>query len=371
MEFSKLAYYAGSLVASEEDRCRQFQQGLQDDIRNLLVPLDILEYGKLVERARLIEIDQSKTLKNRESGKRKATEIPTQSEVQSKDVAKTIQIGPSTSTMSQANSTKCTKCNRFHKGECLIGACYYCRQPGHTKRNCLKLLNKEINAQPPLQRQLYQMLAESLASAPAPPPAPAPASAPIPPPEPLITLYKSSLGRYFFSRTVFVDLLLLRVFPSSSSSRCSISTKTSSSPSSTLPPSLCCAPNAGDCCVPVPTLPCLCAADSSRPTALPGQGCCSSLSPAAVPIGVISVFLSKAPLDFCSSAAIFAIGLGFLLLSSCSCVAAVAVKLLLLLAAAPELLFSYCCFRATVLFFFLVDLVTTYLLAYLFYILTV
>ncbi|KAK8953299.1 hypothetical protein KSP40_PGU004544 [Platanthera guangdongensis] len=62
-EFSKLAYYSNSLVTSEEDHCRQFQQGLQDDIRNLLVPLDILEYGMLVERARLVEIDQEKSQK--------------------------------------------------------------------------------------------------------------------------------------------------------------------------------------------------------------------------------------------------------------------------------------------------------------------
>ncbi|KAK8916762.1 hypothetical protein KSP39_PZI023153 [Platanthera zijinensis] len=177
-EFSKLAYYADSLVTTEEDRCRQFQQGLQDDIRNLLVPLDILEYGKLVERARLVEIDQGKSQKARDSGKRKVTETPTQNEVQGSRDSKALQLAPSTNTTTQVTATKCAKCGRFHRGECLIGACYYCRQPGHTKRNCPKLLSKASSTQGP-SPQLYQMTTESLASTPTPAPVPLAPSAPV------------------------------------------------------------------------------------------------------------------------------------------------------------------------------------------------
>ncbi|KAK8967238.1 hypothetical protein KSP40_PGU020108 [Platanthera guangdongensis] len=107
-EFSKLAYYADSLMAIEEDRCRQFQQRMHDDIHNLLVSMDIHEYEKLVERARLVEIYQEKSQKHRDSGKRKMTETTSQNEEQHREY-KTVQSGPSTSNTSQVTATKYAK----------------------------------------------------------------------------------------------------------------------------------------------------------------------------------------------------------------------------------------------------------------------
>ncbi|KAK8939259.1 hypothetical protein KSP39_PZI011311 [Platanthera zijinensis] len=176
-EFSSLAYYAESAVATEEARCLRFQEGLRDDIRASVVPFDIIEYALLVEKARLVELDTEKRLRRTEMKKRfketsqeksgRTGEAPWKKKKQQQSVT------TGSTQVSQTTATKCTKCGKMHRGECLTGVCFYCRQPGHRRKDCPKLQRDESSrgapALPP--QRMYHIgtsrEGESIASTPA------------------------------------------------------------------------------------------------------------------------------------------------------------------------------------------------------------
>lgn len=125
-EFSRLTYYVNSVVATREDMCRRFQQGLRDEIHTLLVHLDILEYDKLLEWARMFEIDLEKSQIRREQVKRRMTTENPSSEIFEKvnesqwKEKKLSQSAPAmSSNVSQTTPVKCVKCEIFHRGECM------------------------------------------------------------------------------------------------------------------------------------------------------------------------------------------------------------------------------------------------------------
>ncbi|KAK8952480.1 hypothetical protein KSP39_PZI004434 [Platanthera zijinensis] len=71
--FANLAFYAEAFVPNEKERCRRFQEGLRDSIRSVLVPMEIADYGALVQKARLMEIDAEKTQRRRDFAKKRSS----------------------------------------------------------------------------------------------------------------------------------------------------------------------------------------------------------------------------------------------------------------------------------------------------------
>ena len=56
-EFLALARYAPQLIPTVEERCYRFLRGLREELRHPLVPLEIRDFSRLVEKARLLEND--------------------------------------------------------------------------------------------------------------------------------------------------------------------------------------------------------------------------------------------------------------------------------------------------------------------------
>ena len=51
LKFTQLSVYAAHLVATEEDKCQKFEEGLNYDIRNKLTPYDLEDFSKLMAAA--------------------------------------------------------------------------------------------------------------------------------------------------------------------------------------------------------------------------------------------------------------------------------------------------------------------------------
>ena len=47
VKFNQLSRYASSLVATDRDKCRMFEEGLKYEIRNRITPTDFQSYIKL------------------------------------------------------------------------------------------------------------------------------------------------------------------------------------------------------------------------------------------------------------------------------------------------------------------------------------
>ncbi|KAK8937110.1 hypothetical protein KSP39_PZI012149 [Platanthera zijinensis] len=140
-EFANLAFYAEAFVPNEKERCRRFQEGLRDSIRSILVPLEIRDYGALVQKARLMEIDAEKTQRRREFGKNRSQwtqskESPAKfgTSWKSGDSGKRPRPQESGSVgQFPVQEQKCGKCGRSHKGQCLAGTqnCRFAVAPTH------------------------------------------------------------------------------------------------------------------------------------------------------------------------------------------------------------------------------------------------
>lgn len=67
--FLRLSYYATSLVATERDKCRRFELGLRDEIRDMLAAVIPTDFEDLVARAmRCEERIRSRTRQFEEGG---------------------------------------------------------------------------------------------------------------------------------------------------------------------------------------------------------------------------------------------------------------------------------------------------------------
>ncbi|KAK8956765.1 hypothetical protein KSP39_PZI001465 [Platanthera zijinensis] len=168
-EFANLAFYAEAFVPNEKERCRRFQEGLRDTIRSILIPMEIADYGALVQKTRLMEIDAEKTQKRRDFAKKRSTWSSSSKESSSKTSTsgKSSDSGKRPRPIESSGSApaveqQCGKCGKSHKGQCLVGSnvCYLCRQPGHRQRECPRNREGQRAAQPfpvPQGQRLYQM----------------------------------------------------------------------------------------------------------------------------------------------------------------------------------------------------------------------
>ena len=150
IKFNQLSAYALNLIATEKDKCRQFEEGLKYGIRCKLTTTDLESYARLraaATRAERLEKERQEFLprvkrgrgnnigeSSRLSGDRR--NIPTSS----------FRGGRSGSFISggrgrgavTSSQPLCSYCGRRHPGECRMktGACYLCGSFDHFYRDC-------------------------------------------------------------------------------------------------------------------------------------------------------------------------------------------------------------------------------------------
>ncbi|XP_065861824.1 uncharacterized protein [Euphorbia lathyris] len=160
VKFNQLSTYVSSLVATEKDKCRQFEEGLRFEIRNRITAYDLETYVKLKaaairgERLEKERVDfrskrgysDFRAEQSKKFTKRKANSSPSQ--LSNRGAYSANRGGrmsaPSYSRQSQRQSSgvrsTCNECGRYHEGECrkLTGGCFYFGSLDHLIRNCPK-----------------------------------------------------------------------------------------------------------------------------------------------------------------------------------------------------------------------------------------
>ena len=151
-----MSVYAANLVATEEEKCQKFEEGLYYDIRNKLTPYDLEDFSRLMAAAIKAEklVNERKAFfaargeSSKRSGKRK--EYPDTSSVLKRRDNRggfTSSRKEGTGSSSQSGQgqrqnidqrPQCQTCGKYHSGECqwLVGGCFHCGDKGHQIRDC-------------------------------------------------------------------------------------------------------------------------------------------------------------------------------------------------------------------------------------------
>ena len=135
-QFTLLSGYAQHMVASEQMRAEQFQEGLRLNIRAQVAPFMLRTYSEVVARALIIEREQLEVQKERNKNSRFG-------DFRSRDKrAKRPRMnGPRQLPMQQGQASGSTV------GDMGPRTCYECGATGHLRRWCPKL--QQQNTQPP------------------------------------------------------------------------------------------------------------------------------------------------------------------------------------------------------------------------------
>ncbi|KAA3470993.1 pre-mrna-splicing factor slu7 [Gossypium australe] len=127
------------MVASEYERCVQFEEGLRDNLRVLIALQREREFSVLVEKAKIIEDVKCAKCQNRdrERGKNKRDLEPLSSVQRPKKKARSegpVRMGTS---VAPTGLQPCSDCVRPHLGECCSnGACLRSGSLEHRIREC-------------------------------------------------------------------------------------------------------------------------------------------------------------------------------------------------------------------------------------------
>ena len=73
VRFTQLSHYAPMMVATERDRCRRFEEGLNYEIRDRLTPADLRSYQDL--RAAAIRVERLQKERERIAASRKTKKL--------------------------------------------------------------------------------------------------------------------------------------------------------------------------------------------------------------------------------------------------------------------------------------------------------
>ncbi|KAL2457228.1 CCHC-type domain-containing protein [Abeliophyllum distichum] len=122
-KFEELSRFAPHLVDTEEKRARRFERGLQPYVRDIVSALELGTYREVLKRAQTISYQRTQNVGNfqqvqnfsgkrkwnfdrQNNGKRKGNNAPKKGK---------------TETSGAGDNKRCPKCDRPHKGECLLG----------------------------------------------------------------------------------------------------------------------------------------------------------------------------------------------------------------------------------------------------------
>ncbi|XP_057468155.1 uncharacterized protein LOC130757418 [Actinidia eriantha] len=164
--FTNLAEYAPHLVATDEMRARRFEDGPRHEIKRAIRPLVLPTYAQVLDRAIIVEQDETerkiyfdskrkKNFNNEGTSGQKKHKPDVNSKNQGKNPSGQVPM--------------CSKCGKYHWGECWRDRaegrseirCFYCNEGGHIKKNCPKLRVGAIvpgggNARPVSNRPVNQ-----------------------------------------------------------------------------------------------------------------------------------------------------------------------------------------------------------------------
>ena len=158
-EFTRLSKYTPEVLVSEEEKCRRFEDGLNDNIRAHVTAFCHEDFSKIVTCA--LNVERVKKEERERKDKRQGKKNPCQSSSQQQQRKKFRGPQGSNQPIAQAtgrNTTlpapsvastpggasrgqtapHCSHCGRNHKGECwrLTGACLICGSKEHRARDC-------------------------------------------------------------------------------------------------------------------------------------------------------------------------------------------------------------------------------------------
>ncbi|XP_021672732.2 uncharacterized protein LOC110659178 [Hevea brasiliensis] len=134
-ECIRLSRYGREIVPIEVERCRRVEEGLNDNIKLLIIALTITDFAQLVEAALKVE--------------RGSIQTPDQGQSQRPRSQFTLRKGQSTPSVGSslgivyrgpapAVSSACPHCHKWHKVECRrdTGGCFQCGSTEHQIRDC-------------------------------------------------------------------------------------------------------------------------------------------------------------------------------------------------------------------------------------------
>ncbi|KAL5760844.1 hypothetical protein ACOSQ2_019682 [Xanthoceras sorbifolium] len=170
-EFTRLSKYASEILATEEDKCRRFEDGLNDYIRVHITAFEYDDYSRLISTALNVERvkKEEQARKDRNQNKRnpgqsssnqqhnkkfKGFQGSSRSPFQKPGQGSGTRPAPSATSVASTpgGSSRgpapplCTHCMKNYTGECwrMTGACLRCGSREHQWRTCPKTLTSSV-----------------------------------------------------------------------------------------------------------------------------------------------------------------------------------------------------------------------------------
>ncbi|XP_012461428.1 uncharacterized protein LOC105781432 [Gossypium raimondii] len=141
-KFLRLSRYARRMVATDYERCVQFEDGLRNSLRVLIAPQRERNFATLVDKAKIAEEVKRIERLNREKGRNKRDSEPLSFAQKLKKKARVDELVRVGAPITAIGPKTCVDCGRHHQNECWkrIEACLRCGSLEHRIRDCPRRL---------------------------------------------------------------------------------------------------------------------------------------------------------------------------------------------------------------------------------------